>query len=246
MKKSNLRQNEADCLNKIKNDFLYSKGIKKAFDNSNYSTMESILSGSRQNEKHSEFPDFFFNGGIIEHFQVTASNQTPKGSRYKIDDACRQRENEKYFRQFDKELMESPYCPGTITTQTVKDVYEFFSYEFFVESFKRNVEHHLKSLRNSEYTNQVVVFLIELESASLCIYVDDTFSRFYKLSEDRKLLQYIKETLTDVNYIIFSATNAYEIIDLSKIDFIINKAKDNLDIRCGKHTNISVKFYLDL
>ena len=246
MKKNNPRQNELECLNKIKDSFIFFRGIKKVFDNSDYLTMESILGSAHQNEKRSDFPDFFFDGGIIEHFEVTASDETRKGSQYKVDDAYFQREKEKHFKQLDKEFMESPHHPGTMTTQTVEDTHECFSYESFVKSFKRNVEHHLKSLRNSEYANQVVVFLIQQEYASLGVYINDVFNRFYKLSEDKKLLQYIKETLTDVDYIIFNATDAYEVIDLSKIDLIIARAKENLEIRGGRQKNVSIKLYIDL
>ena len=246
MKKSNLRQNELDCLNKVRDSFIYFRGIKKVFDNSDYSTIESILISAHQNEKHSDFPDFFFDGGIIEHFEVTASDETRKGSQYKVDDAYCQREKDKHFKQLDKEFMDSPHHPGTMTTQTVEDTHECFSYESFVKSFKRNVENHLESLRKSEYTKQVVVFLIEQESASLGVYEHDIFNRFYKLSEDKKMLQYIKETMTDVNYIIFNATDSYEIIDLSKIDLVITRAKENLDIRGGRQKNVSIKLYIDL
>ena len=79
MKNNNLRKNELDCLDKIKDGFIYFKGIKKEFDNSNHLTTESILTSARQNENHNNFPDFFFNGGIIEHFEVTASDETRKG-----------------------------------------------------------------------------------------------------------------------------------------------------------------------
>ncbi len=246
MKKNNLRQNELDCLNKIKDSFIYFKGIKKVFDNSDCLRMKSILCSAHQNEKHSDFPDFFFDGGIIEHFEVTASDETRKGSQYKIDDAYCQREKEEHFKQLDKEFLQSPHHPGTMTTQTVEDTYKCFSYESFVKSFKRNAKHHLKSLRNSEYTNQLVVFLIEQESASLCIYANGVFNRFYKLSEDKKLLQYIKATLVDVDYIVFNATDAYEVIDLSKIDSMIADAKENLDIRGGRQKNVTIKLYIDL
>ena len=246
MKKNNPRQNELECLNKIKDSFIFFRGIKKVFDNSDYLTMESILGSARQNENHNDFPDFFFDGGIIEHFEATASDETRKGSQYKVDDAYCQREKEKHFKQLDKDFMESPHHAGTMTTQTVENTHECFSYESFVKSFKRNAEHHLKSLRNSEYVNQVAVFLIEQESASLGIYINDVFNRFYKLSEDKKLLQYIKETLTDVDYIIFNATDAYEVIDLSKIDLMIARAKENLDIRGGRQKNVFIKLYIDL
>lgn len=246
MKNNNLRKNELDCLNKIKDSFIYFKGITKVFDNSDYLTMESILSITHQNENHSDFPDFFFDGGIIEHFEVTASDETRKGSQYKVDDAYCQREKEKHFKQLDKDFMESPHHPGTMRTETVEDTHECFSYESFVKSFERNVEHHLDSLKKSKYVNEVVIFLIEQQSASLGVYINNVFNRFYKLSEDRNILEYIKETLIDVDYIIFIATDRYEVIDLSKIDALIQRAKTGLDIRGGRQKNVSLKLYIDI
>ena len=241
-----MRDNELACLNRVKDSFIYHRGIKKAFDNSDYLTMESILGSAHQNENHNDFPDFFFDGGIIEHFEVTVSDETRKGSQYKIDDAYCQREKDKHFKQLDKEFIESPHHPGTMRTETVEDTHECFSYESFIKSFKRNVEHHLDSLKKSKYANQIVVFLIEQQGASLGVYTNNIFNRFYMLSEDRNILEYIKETLTNVDYIIFVATDRYEVIDLSKIDVLIQRAKTGLDIRGGRQKNVSLKLYIDI
>lgn len=241
-----MRDNELACLNKVKDSFINHNGIEKEFDNSDYLIVESILNSAHQNENHNDFPDFFFDGGIIEHFEVTASDETQKGSQYKIDDAYCQREKEKHFKQLDKEFMDSPHHPGTIRTETVEDTHECFSYESFTKSFKRNVEHHLDSLKKSKYTNQLVVFLIEQQGASLGVYINNIFNRFYRLSEDRNILEYIKETLIDVDYIIFIATDRYEVIDLSKIDVLIQRAKTGLDIRGGRQKNVSLKLYIDM
>ena len=88
--------------------------------------------------------------------------------------------------------------------------------------------------------------MIEQQGASLGVYIDNIFSRFYMLSEDRNILEYIKETLTDVDYIIFIATDRYEVIDLSKIDVLIQRAKTGLDIRGGRQKNVSLKLYIDI
>ena len=246
MKNNNLRKNELDCLNKIKDSFIYFKGIMKVFDNSDYLTTESILSSAHQNEKHSDFPDFFFDGGIIEHFEVTASDETRKGSQYKVDDAYCQREKEKHFKQLDNEFMKSPHHLGTMTTQTVEDTHECFSYEAFKKSFKRNTDKHLVSLRKSLYNGKIVVFLIEQQGARLCIYANNHFYKFYTLSDDKSLLLYIKENMSDVNYIIFTASDSYEILDLSKIDMMISSAKDGQDIRGGTQRNITLKLCIDM
>lgn len=244
MKKNNFRQNELDCLDKIRNSFIVCHDDKKVFDNSDYFVMKSILDSAYKNENSNDFPDFFFNGGIIEHFEVTASNETSKGSQYKIDDAYCQRENDKLFKKLDKEFIGSPHRPGTMRTETVEDTHECFSYESFIKSFKRNAERHLVSLKKSKYVNEVVVFLIEQQSASLGVYVNNVFNRFYKLSEDKNILEYIKKTLTDINYIIYIATDRYEVIDLSKIDALIQRAKVGLDIRGGRQRNITTKLYI--
>ena len=152
------RANEVRCLENIKSAFYGRNHFRREFDNSDFLKMDSILSTVCQNKKDNIFPDFFFDGGIIEHFEVSASNETKKGSQYKINDASCQREKEKYFQEQDQKFLESSRCPGTIKTATVEDTHECFSYESFVKSFKRNTERHLKSLRNSGYTNQVVVF----------------------------------------------------------------------------------------
>jgi hypothetical protein len=78
------------------------------------------------------------------------------------------------------------------------------------------------------------------------VYINNIFDRFYMLSEDRNILEYIKETLTDVGYIIFISTDRYEVIDLSKIDALIQRAKIGLDIRGGRQKNVSLKLYIDI
>ena len=241
-----MRENELACLNRVKDGFINYTSIKKEFDNSDYLIMSSILSAAQQNEKHNDFPDFFFNDGIIEHFEVTASEETRKGSQYKADDAYCQREKDKHFKQLDREFMESDYHSGTITTQTVEDTYKCFSYKAFAKSFKRNTDKHLVSLRKSLYGDKIVVFLIEQQGARLCIYANNQFYKFYTLSEDKNLLLYIKENMSDVNYIIFTASDSCEILDLSKIDMMISRAKDKQDIRGGTQRNISLKLYIDM
>jgi len=88
--------------------------------------------------------------------------------------------------------------------------------------------------------------LIEQQGASLGVYINNKFNRFYMLNEDKNILEYIKETLTDVDYIIFVATGRYEVIDLSKIDGLIQRAKIGLDIRGGRQKNVSLKHYIDI
>lgn len=247
MSKDNLRQNELNCLNLIKdNFFMLSKKANKVFDNSDFPKMAKILDGARHNENHNDFPDFFFDGGIIEHFEVTSSNETnKKGSEYRTEEAENKRKTSKYFKECDEDFIKGSHVPNTMRTATAEATYKCFSYEDFVKSFKRNSEKHLNSLSNSKYSKQVVVFLIEQQSAALNVYEHGRFNRFYKLSEDKKILQYIKDSFIDVDYIIFKVSDMYEIIDLSKIDSVISVAKDELDIRPGRQINTSLRLYIN-
>lgn len=246
MMKNRLRQNEVDCLNKVKKSFIYFRGIQKVFDNSDYLTMESMLNSARQNKNHSEFPDFFFDGGIIERFEVTSSRETKEGSEYKIENKKFQRDSEKIFCEYGEEIIKSRHLPGTIIPRTNDKIFKIFSYEYFINSFKRNSTQHLQSLEKSKYTKQKVIFLIEQNGGRLTIYKDDKFERFYKISDDKNLLKYIKETFIDVDYIIFTVAETYEIIDLSKIDQLINDARSVLDIRPGRLLLNALKLFVNL
>ena len=133
--KNDLRQNEIDCLNKVKDAFKRSKFIKNEFDNSDHAIMETILESSRHNQEHNNFPDFFFDGGIIEHFEVTASDETSNGSKYRIQSSTNRKETQKYFRELDKIFLERERHPGTLMSKSRKYTYECFSYSSWPFSF---------------------------------------------------------------------------------------------------------------
>ena len=241
-----MRENETECLNKIIDSYFHNIGIINEFDNSNPLIISKIFKTFIRNNDSSIFPDFFFDGGIIEHFEVTSSVEGRKGSAFRMAEATDQKENDKFFEQLDSEFRNSEYRPGTYHIETRENIYECFSYESFVESFKKNTLKHIDSLNKSPYTNGTVVFLIEQRSGRLGIYENGIFNRFYRVYEDKNILLFIKEYLANVNYIFFTAIGYYEILDLSKIDNLILKAKANLDIRGARHINLIPKVYLDL
>ena len=59
------------------------------------------------NPKSSLFPDFLFDGGFIEHFQVTAAKEDKKGSALKKDESIFEKECQESFRQLENELEQS-------------------------------------------------------------------------------------------------------------------------------------------
>lgn len=240
-----MRKNEIDCLNKVRDGFFRAFGTTKEFDNSNPVVMETILTTAQHNEKHNEFPDFFFDGGIIEHFEVTASKENRKGSKFRIEDAKSGKETKQLFDGLKQKHLESDFRPGALSTFSKTDTFDDFSYEAFVDSFKKNAKKHIEALRKSNHTGRVV-FLVEQLDARLSIFENNVFNRFYYLHEDRNLLSYIRESLKGVNYIIFYSSGSYEIIDLGRVGRLIEKSKDNLDIRGGRYCSVSLLLTLDL
>ena len=239
------RQNEIYCLEKVKSCFFRCEQAKIEFNNSDV-LIEKILLSSRDNKNNNDFPDFFFDGGIIEHFQVTASAETKKGSSFRIEEEQNKKQAEENFRKADKEFQNSKHVPNTFSVAENLDEYENFSYEAFLFSFKKNFINHYQSLIKSDFLGKTVVFLIEQDDSRLGIWNGNTFLRFYSIHEDKNVLEFLKEYSNQVRIIIFIAVDGIEIIDLSKIDSLLSKAKSNLDIRSGHSKHLQLKIYLDI
>lgn len=244
--KSRLRTNEIDSFNDIKDSFLDSASLKKDFDNADFNQVVHILKTTHRNDNQNIFPDFLFDGGIIEHFEVTASRESRKGSSYKIKEILYKQESDDYFKEMDCKHEKESYHSGIVTVEKCEHIFDDFSYQWFKQSFEKNMKHHLDSLRKSLFKNSKVVFLIQVKSGRLCIYEDDVFNRFYRLCEDRSLLQLLKEEAKDVDYIFFHNNDAFEIIDLSKIDILIEYAKASLDVRKGRSVFLDFKVNFNL
>lgn len=53
---------------------------KLGFSNKDLEIVDKIIESAISNPEPNEFPDFIFDGGFIEHFQVTSSIENRKGS----------------------------------------------------------------------------------------------------------------------------------------------------------------------
>ena len=69
-----LRKQEQECFERV----------KKLAKDKNDTRLLSFLYKATANSESSLFPDFLFDGGFIEHFQVSAANENKKGSKYNI------------------------------------------------------------------------------------------------------------------------------------------------------------------
>lgn len=240
-----VRKNELDCIKNVRSAFERKGNFLITRYNCNLNNIQHAFNTLREPRDANSFPDFVFDGGIIEHFIVTGYKETKDGSKFKIEENQKNKETDNFFLEEDRVFQNSPIIPGTIQISKQENIYDNSSYKDFVYSFKKNFQKHLCSLAKSEYCNQTKIFLIQQEDAQLVIYKDNKFKDFYSLSEDKNLLNYLKEKQEFIDYVVFYAGTSVEIIFLANIDVLLNKAKDNLDIRSGRKRDLTVKIYRD-
>lgn len=240
------RLNEIKCLEKLISSYFNNDGLKIDFDNSDSYSTKVFLSSLKENKDNNKFPDFVFDEGIAEHFLVSSSNETRKGSSYKIEENINKEKAKEGFAKADEDFKSSPYSPNTFSIAKSYEEYEGFSYNNFCDSFKKNFIRHYNSLIKSPYTNKTVAFLIEQQDSRLSIWKNDVCLRFYCLSEDKNLLLFLKAYSNEIRYIFFVQIDGIEIIDLKGIDQLLEKSKDDLDIRGGQSKHITLKLYIDL
>ncbi len=184
--------------------------------------IENALSNATPNPESSSFPDFVYEGGFIEHFQVTSSCENRKGSTM-------ERENSELDREFSKkarEATENLPLDG-ITVQSVSGSnlwHKQHSYENFTDSFRKNFENHLLSVQKYSGNKEHGIFLIEYTDSALCmskkyptdlmleVGYGDLISRenpAYRLSRDIDLLKYVHEKRDEIEFVIFVDKNDF-------------------------------------
>ena len=89
-------------------------------------------------------------------------------------------------------------------------------------------------------------FLIEQKSARLVINVGVDFAKFYSLHDDRNALSLIKEYCNYVNYLIYFVADSIEILDLSKIDELLDKSIENNNIKGGRLIKPRFNLFIDI
>lgn len=237
--------NEKDCLDSLKNALLGMRAID-VFSNCNLMKIEDYIFSAIKNNDNSMFPDFIFEGGCIEHFELTSSKETKKGSDYKIEKKKNENRRKEEYLEIKQKYLSSKFDPNTLTTVNFKEIYEDFSYEDFLKSLERNISKHVKSLEKSNYKNQTVIFLMEQQTARLWIDEGVVPIKFYELNKDKKALLKIKEISRNVDYLIYFVHDSIEIIDLSLLDSLIANSVEYKNVKSRRLVDVNVYQFLDL
>ena len=112
------------------------------------------------------------------------------------------------------------------------------SYEFLINSFKHNWEHHMGSYTKYTGSKQIGMFMIEYPEFALAmcenVYQDwkDGMSqgdmreqenfKEYRLSRDKNLLQYVYQFKDEIQYVVFLNRMRIEVIRTENIPYFIN------------------------
>ena len=127
-----------------------------------------ILENVKPNPQKNEFPDFIFDGGFIEHFQVSAANETRKGSEHNRTVGEFERQHGEAFEREKEKFLQSPLLVHAsadqyiMTVSTHKMISPLYSYKSFTKSFKGNFSKHIQSLQKYTSEKACGIFLIEL------------------------------------------------------------------------------------
>ncbi len=243
MKNTKPRQNELNCLENSKkfistNDSVY-KYLKLAMPNNNVNN----------------FPDFVFDCGFIEHFQVTSANENRNGDKHHIAESEFEREGEKILNELQLEYEKLEPCSGRLITDVLVMNCPEYSYDNFAESFKHNIENHIRSMENYHGDKSVGIFLIEYFGARIKVIKEDRFLEFYKIKDDKDMLLYLQDFADRLKYIIcfwgdtqgdISGDSSCEVVELSRIQEMILKVPQNIVFEMGRMKVMKHCLFLDL
>ena len=103
-----------------------------------------IIRTAKPNPSSSEFPDFIFDNGFIEHFQITSSQVTRKGATHARKESDFRR---KVDTETEKLKTEWNITPSFDAVRSESWAFQnpAHSHEYLMDSFKQNWESHISS-----------------------------------------------------------------------------------------------------
>ncbi len=197
---------------------------------------ESILRIVKPNPDLSKFPDFVFANGFIEHFQITSSQTNRKGSVHKKEESIFISKVESETEKLMQEWNEKPSF-NEVRSKSWVHTNPVHTYEFLVDSFKSNWEHHLESYKKYTDSKEISIFMIEYSEVALSM-CEDVYHDWingmshgdmrgqekfncYRLSRNKRLLDYIYQFKDVIKYVIFINCERFEVIRLENIPYLL-------------------------
>lgn len=231
-------EQEQKCIDFVRKQLEENK-FNSLLPNKDIDIIRQIFHTAKPNSHLSEFPDFIFENGFIEHFQVTSAKETKKGSKSAEASASFEKECESANEEMLKTLMQSHEVNQFYTHQMEMDCPEC-SYEYYEKSFKKNFEHHIESLERYTGAKNVGIFLIEQSGSPITIWKDNKSADFYHLQMDASLLDYLYQYKDKVQYVLLCHQEFCDIISLKDIPIIKSKIPNDIVWGMGRFRKMHV------
>ena len=229
---------EQRCLNTVIRSLNSEESLKKYFGllQEDIDEINDILKTINPNEKLSEFPDFVFKNGFIEHFQITSSRTNKNGAKQLEELSRFKNKVEKATKKLEEEWKDNTDC-NKIRSESWAMKYPKHSYEYLCDSFRKSWENHIKSYNKYTGNKDIGIFMVEYTDQALEMYenvYDDWINgmtngdlrepekvEFYRLTRDKNLLEYIYSFKEKIKYVFFVYGKDCEIIKLESIPYLL-------------------------
>lgn len=194
------------------------------------SVKNTDLQNAETGKKETKFPDFICNNGLIEHFQISGTEEIKSGSQIGKDRGKCNKDIDAAIKNGEQHVSESfSVCQ---------------SYEDFIASFKRNWEKHISKLDKYQGNKDNVCFMVENNAFGLVMELNPSLNyqpgittgnivkNYYDycnrkehfnsplLGRCKELLEYIYQYKDEVQYVIFISFNKIEIIKTDMAKYI--------------------------
>lgn len=182
---------------------------------------KSIVDSLEPNINASLFPDFEGNNGILEHFQISSSNENENGAPQIISN----RKQDKTAKEAFKQLLETD-GDGIIEFVCENEIH---SHKWLFQSIKKNVEKHIKSFRNYGKHDRPAIFLLDYDETTLFCFNsrgEKEWYPFYLLSKDAGALTLISDLCSDVMYIAFLNIRFLEVFKTTEMSNLARAIED--------------------
>lgn len=198
--------------------------------------LTDILRNIDLEQNSSTFPDFVFENGFIEHFRITSSKTTGKGSTHERELSEFKVRAKRKDAEFEKECGKAPeqYRVYVNTTCMQNPAH---SYEYLKDAFINSWQHHIDSCNKYTGKKEIGIFIVEYSDIALSMH-EDMYSEYkdgattgdlraaenfdeYRLSRDKEMLSYIYEHRECIKYVVFENCERIEIISTDSIPCII-------------------------
>lgn len=223
--------------------------------------IEQILRIAKSNEKASEFPDFLFKNGFIEHFQITSSKTTKKGAEHIKEMSNFKKKVNKEADSIKQEWNVNPDFEKIRRKQWILDNPEH-NHSLLIKSFKTNWQNHIDSLQNYSGNKEIGIFLIDYSDFALGMlenvckkwidgmsqgdYREQESLDHYRLTRDNVLLNFIYKYKNQIKYVIFVNYFEFEIIKVENIPYLLELIPWEYQIYTLNVKNVSTLYNLSL